>query len=137
MSQISDFFGIYTALHAVSAVYFRSARKTGRTTRLVMSLKTGDRVIFATSADSHRVLNMARERCIDVECIVIDPLNPVLVHGLERSKGRTIFDHTWIELRHLACIGSEERWLAEFEKRLSATDADITKTVTSWKGIER
>jgi hypothetical protein len=138
MSRIFDFFGIYTALHAVAVVYFQTARRTGRTTHMVMSLKTGDRVIFTNPAEARRVLDIARKRCVDIECIVINPLNaPNELRRLQRSKGRTIFDHTWLERRYLDSLESEACWIAEHEKQLSATDADIPMPVASWKGIER
>jgi hypothetical protein len=104
---------------------------------MLQSLKTGDRVICTTQREANGLKAIARDCNIDVECIAIDPSNPTEIHRLGRSKGRTIFDHMWIERRHLACLGSEERWLIETENRLSALDAEITKPLASWKGLER
>ena len=46
-----DHFGIGAAFRAMANVYITSARRTGRTTSLLESLKDGDRVVFASSRE--------------------------------------------------------------------------------------
>lgn len=47
-----DHFGIGTALLGCAEVYFRCARRTGRTTSLVESLVSGDRVVCRTENEA-------------------------------------------------------------------------------------
>lgn len=94
---MSDFFGIGQALHAVAQVYFLSARRTGRTTTLLESLKDGDRVIVITVQEQRRLQRELRDRKLTVEVCVNDPARLDLLFNYGTPKGRTIFDHTWVE----------------------------------------
>ena len=82
----------------------QSARRTGRTTSLVESVKDGDRICFACNTEARRVEQLLRERGVQVACIVVDPKSPQDIFGYGTSQGRTIFDHDWVEQYYLAAI---------------------------------
>lgn len=97
-----DIYGIGAAIKGMVMTYSASARRSGRTTTLIESLRNGDRVVFSESAEADRVAMMCRDRGLDINCVVIDPKEPQkLVHIGPPSKGRTIFDHTWVERFYL------------------------------------
>jgi hypothetical protein len=97
-----DHFGIGAAVLGSVNTYFQSARRTGRTTALLESLKPGDRIICATSKEADILRRMIRERNLDVRCIVVPPSVPDKLFEHSMSQGRTIFDHTWLEQYYLA-----------------------------------
>lgn len=103
-----DAFGIGTALEGCAEIYFRSARKSGRTTAMVEAAKDGDRFVFLNSAHAKHAELMLKERNIKAECIVVSPKNPGSIFQRSTSKGRTVFDHSWLEeywmqeIRHVA-----------------------------------
>lgn len=96
-----DHFGIGAALQGVAQVYFRSARRSGRTTSMVESLQTGDRVVFADPREAERVRRLCRERGQDVECLVLPPKSRHELPQRGTPKGRLVFDHTWLEQFYL------------------------------------
>ena len=94
-----DMFGIGNALKDCAQIYFTSARNTGRTTALVESLKTGDRVVFCNSKEADRVKRLAKERGVEISVLVVPPADPgkIFTHGSLSRDGRCIFDHSWLE----------------------------------------
>ena len=94
-------------------IYMQSARRTGRTTSLVESVKDGDRICFAGSREADRVRRLCLDRGVNVECIVIDPKQPERVFDRGTPQGRTIFDHSWVEQYYLNAI---ERACAEIDR---------------------
>lgn len=94
-----DHFGIGAAIRGAINIYFRCARQTGRTTSLVESVQDGDRVVFADHQEARRVQRLWRERGVEVGYAVVDPKTPERLFELEYgpAKGRTIFDHSWVE----------------------------------------
>lgn len=100
-----DFFGIRAAVLGAANVYFRTARGSGRTLALVESLRDGDRVVFTNAVEAKRVQRMCMERGVAIKILVMEPKDP---HGIfDRggpSKGRTMFDHTWVEQYYLAAL---------------------------------
>lgn len=94
-----DFFGISAALKGSFRIYCQSSRATGRTTSLVESVKTGDRIIFTNGGEAKRFERLVKERdeTINIHTKVVDPRQPDKVYESGSSQGRTIFDHTWVE----------------------------------------
>lgn len=113
-----DIFGIGTAMKSMIMTYAQASRRTGRTTVLIESLKNGDRVVFSDRAEADRVSRMCRDRGLKINCVVIEPREPQKLIGVgPPSKGRTIFDHTWVErfyLRKVKEAGEEiDYWQRE------------------------
>ena len=109
-----DNFGIGAALKAVANIYFMSARKSGRTTAMIDGLKNGDQVIFSNAQEAYRVQRLCREKGIDVKCISVEPHKFHAAGKFYNARGRTIFDHSWIEqyyLKTLYAVESEIDWL--------------------------
>lgn len=116
-----DFFGIGQAMKGVLDVYFRAARGTGRTTRLVASLKDGDRVIFCNHCEAKRVERMVKQRNLNVEIRVRDP-KQIHMEGLGTAQGRTIFDHSFVEKFHMYNLERSIDVLNTIEKEMSGYD---------------
>lgn len=116
---VMDHFGIGAAMQGVAGIYFRSARQTGRTTSLVESVKNGDRIVFADSKEAERVRRMCLARGVDVECVVVEPSNPGRVFDRGPSKGRTLFDHAWVEQHYLHAIEHAQAVIDDIERRAS------------------
>lgn len=88
---------IGNAMIAMASVLSISSRRTGRTTRLLESMKDGDCVVVANPQQRSRILEAARERGLKIEVrdIPVGRVNDVLSRGpLAR---RTRFDHSWVE----------------------------------------
>lgn len=94
---MTDFFGIGPAIKASVVMYETCARGSGRTLSLVNSLKEGDRVVFTNTREAKRVKELAKERGITIDYVVIDPKTPHTLFELRPSQGRSIFDHSWVE----------------------------------------
>lgn len=99
-----DHFGIGAALLGVMRVYFQTSRATGRTTSLVESLKTGDRVVFADVREAKRVQRMCLERGQTVDCITVEPSRLHTLYERGIPQGRLLFDHTWLEQFYLEAL---------------------------------
>lgn len=114
-----DHFGIGAAIHGAAMIYTSSSRRTGRTTSLVESVKDVDRIIFNNHKEAERVRRLCLERCVEVECIVIDPKQPERLFERGTSQGRTIFDHSWVEQYYLLVIERAKNEIDEFERQAS------------------
>lgn len=116
-----DHFGIGAAMQSMARVYSQAARRTGRTTSLVESVKEGDRIVFANQDEARTVVRLLREReLVDVQCLVVDPKTPERLmseHGT--SQGRTLFDHGWVEAYYREAIARAEREIDFFERATS------------------
>lgn len=120
--HLTDFFGIGNALQTASTIYFQTSRQTGRTTQLVHALKTGDRVIAHTSQEAQRIKKMAKERGVDIDCIVADPKETSALEKLGTSRERTFFEHTWVEMFYLYRLNEAKSELHTWTQRLSGFD---------------
>lgn len=111
-------------------VYFQSARRTGRTTSLVDSLKNGDRVVFLSEREGRRVQSLCKERGVEIEVIVNDPKSPDRLFGRGSPHGdvRTIFDHSWVKQFYLDAIARAQRDVDRFERELSGRGAAHRET---------
>jgi len=123
-----DHFGIGAAMQGVAQTYFRSARRTGRTTSLVDSVKDGDRIVFAESREAERVRRLCLERGVKVDCVVVDPKTPQRVFERGTPTGRTIFDNSWIELKYLEAIERTQQGIDHLEREASGYGAAHRET---------
>ena len=114
-----DHFGIGAAVDGAVQIYLQSARRTGRTTSLVESVKDGDRIIFADSREADRVKRLCLERGIEVDCIVIDPRNPERLFEHGTPQGRAVFDHSWVEQYYLEAVSRAKSDIDHFERQAS------------------
>ena len=93
-----DFFGICAGAIGAVNVYFIASRATGRTTSMINSLKTGDRVVCIDDRQARYLANEIKFRNItDVDVVVIPPRDPARLYEKNTPQGRLIFDHAWIE----------------------------------------
>ena len=123
-----DHFGISTALQAVAKIYFQSGRRTGRTTSLLQCLKDGDRVIVSDTRERMRWLQLVKERELKVEVRCIPVPEAHRLAELSTSKGRTLFEHTWLEKFYLQNIESASEYLDGLQQRLSGWGEAHEKT---------
>lgn len=94
-----DHFGIGAGINAALEIYFAASRGTGRTTSLVDSVKSGDRVVFVSGNQARDFERLCKERGIEVEATICDPSRPdrLFGRGSVPGDGRLIFDHVWLE----------------------------------------
>jgi hypothetical protein len=125
MTTPSDIFGIGPALQGALQIYFSCARRTGRTTHLLDSVKSGDRVIFAEARHANYFESLCRGRGLSVQCCVADPRRPNEIFGMTPvlPGGRTWFDHVWIERFYAAEVDRIGRQIHEWEFRLSGASS--------------
>lgn len=124
-----DHFGSGAGVQAAVAMYFACARRTGRTTSLVESLKDGDRVVFASVQESRRVEQLCKERGLTkVKFIVIDPSHPGRLFERPTSEGRTIFDHQWVESFYTKVVLQAAKDLDHLERESSGYGAAHRET---------
>lgn len=114
-----DHFGIGAAVQGAAQVYMSTARRTGRTTSLVESVKDGDRLCFSNAREAGRVKRLCQERGVEVECIVIDPRQPEGTPERGTAQGRTIFDHSWVEDYYVLAIERAGREIDALERLAS------------------
>lgn len=92
-----DHFGIGAAMKSMAQIYSHSARRTGRTTAFMNSLKDGDRIVCAQGREAERLRRLCQERSLNVTVLAISPKDPGALFQHGTSKGRTLFEHTWVE----------------------------------------
>lgn len=119
---MKDFWGIAPALKSSVDLYFSVARQTGRTTRLVESLKTGDRVIVMKIDHGRHIQRLCKERDVDITFSVIDVNDYSKLYSLGTSEGSTIFDHVWLEFFYKNELERLGKFIEESESRLSGYD---------------
>lgn len=118
-------YGIGAALDAMLRTLEHSARRTGRTTRMLDALREGDQVI-AMNADHAQILRRdIRERGLkDVSVIAVPDTaqGAVLskVHPATR-KGVTHFDHTWVEKFYAGAIAEMRKDFEQLGDVLSSS----------------
>lgn len=108
-----DQYGIGSAMQAMQAMYVNTARRAGRTTRMLERLKDGDRVLCSNQGAARDIKNRARGMGLDVQTIHISDF-----HGMAQmrpAEGKTYMDHTMVErLYELAILGTQKEidaWL--------------------------
>lgn len=110
-----DFFGIGAAVKGVTEIYFKASRQTGRTYRLLQSLKDGDRVYFATASEARHFENLCKCNGRDIECVVIPTTDPGQVFQRGTTQGRAVFDHGWVEQFYREQLDNIERDIKRLE----------------------
>jgi hypothetical protein len=133
-----DFFGIGTALQAAARIYFTCARRTGRTTRLVDSLRDDDTVVCVEPNQARLLNQLCREKGVKAHClsVPVDRLDAFAASGYARQ-GRVVFDHVFVEQfyeHELRCAAAH---LAELEKRLSRAQAEPLPTYAPQRDLRR
>lgn len=114
-----DQFGIGAGIKGAVSVYLQASRRTGRTTSLVESVKDGDRVVFMDHQQAAHFERLVLDRGVTVECVVVPVDRPDEVFRRGTPKGRTIFDHSWVEAFYMASIGSAMRTIDHLERQSS------------------
>jgi hypothetical protein len=132
-----DHFGIGNGVDSAVRIYFQSARRSGRTTSLVESLKTGDRVVFSTQKEARRVLSLCKERDVVIEAIVCDPESPErLFHrGSPSDASRTVFDHGWVEQFYFNAIERARADIDAFQRNLSGRSLPHREAQRDYWGV--
>lgn len=120
-----DMHGIGAAMAGMLGTYQSAARRSGRTTRMINSLKNGDRVVFMTEREAKRVTRLCADRGISVDAIVGDPARPYTIMGSGRSSGKTVFDHSFIEQFYLEAIKSAQKHIDGMELALSCNEPPV------------
>ncbi len=114
-----DHFGIGQAMQGMAEVYFRGARQSGRTTSLIESLKDGDRVVCADAREADRLKRLCEERKIKAKFIVLPPAEPSRIFERGTSEGRTLFDHSWIEMYFMGVLKEAELHIDHLQRESS------------------
>lgn len=117
-------YGNGAAMRGIVEAYNQGARRTGRTTMMVNSLREGDIVVFHDSREMRRVDRMIRERGLhNVKCITVPADGPLDQLYGRKANGKTVFDHMWVEAHYRNAIKRAETELAYLERRLSIEPA--------------
>jgi hypothetical protein len=123
-----DHFGIGAALQGAARVYFQGARRTGRTTSLLDSLRGGDRIVCASRQEARSMEQLCHERKLKVECIVVAPsgLDRLIERGT--SQGRTLFDHGFVEQYYAQALERAAQGIDYFQREASGFGAAHIET---------
>lgn len=142
-----DHFGIGAAMRAMLVNYSQSARRTGRTTSLLDDVEPGDRVVFANSKHAREFQQLLRERfrsmrvdpknAEQISCVVVDPKEPHKVFELGTPKGRTIFDHTWIEMFYALEVDRAIAFIDKLQRETSGYGAAHRETARKAAELRR
>lgn len=125
-----DHFGIGNMLRGVANVMFMQIRGSGRTTSLVDSVKTGDRVVFTNTSHARRFEQLCKERGVKVECVVVpvDQPSRLFDRGSVPGDGRLIFDHVWLEEYYLETIKQAEACVDKWQREIGGVGAAHRET---------
>lgn len=117
-----DFFGLGSFLLTSLETYTHTARQTGRTTRLINSLKDGDRVLVGSDTEQRRLTDLVKRRGLNVEIRLARADRPpafAAENGMSMSAGRTYFEHTLVEQFYRNAITWTATEIQDVEIRLS------------------
>lgn len=105
-----DRFGIGAALLAFGSTLEGISRRTGRTTRLVDSLRNGDRVVCFDVAQAAILRGRVRDAGLRVDVVVMAIASPRELLNLAPVEGATVFDHGWVtaHYRHVVSLAAAE-----------------------------
>lgn len=113
---MSDFFGIGPALQGCAEIMLASARLSGRTNRLVLSVKEGDRVVFKDTKSANEFKRRLRTQGIEnVQCLVIPPNDPYKLRDYPTPQGKCILDHQWVEQFYLDALTHAEETIKRIQ----------------------
>lgn len=116
---MSDFFGIGAAVKGAVEIYFQAARATGRTRSLIENLNDGDRVIFSTRKMANHIAPYIKAKGVNVEVVVIRIDDISKIYELSTCKGKTVFDHVWVEEFHINSIERANQEIDNWQTRLT------------------
>lgn len=122
-----DNFGIGAAITASAEIYLRSARQSGRTTRLIENLKDGDRVVFKTHKEASFFSRRIKELGLKVDCVAVPTNNLSKLYERPRSSRRTLFDHGWLEKYYMESIQISIDNLTQLQQQVSGPDSEVEK----------
>ena len=115
-----DQYAIGLGVKNSALIFFETTRRTGRTTRMVDNLKTGDRVIFASSQEAHRVKKICWKKGIEIKTRVIDPREHDSWHIEQLLRnGRYVLDHSWVEMYYINAIDKAQRDIDSLQSETS------------------
>lgn len=123
-----DMYGISNAITGGLHIYFQTSRGSGRTASLVESVKDGDCICFMDHKEASRVERLCQERGINITYMVVDPRNISDAFKRGPSKGRFIFDHSWVEVYYLHHNENLRRELDAVAQQLSSDKEPRKKT---------
>ena len=114
-------FGIGAAVQGACEIYFRSARRSGRTLNMINTVKEGDRIIVLSNVEGDRIKRFLKERKIEhVDVKVVDPKRPEeIFQRMNTPQGRSIFDHSWVEAFYMNGIFNMQKNLEYFQVEAS------------------
>jgi hypothetical protein len=105
-----DTHGIGYAMEGMVQIYMHTARATGRTVSMIAELQEHDVVIFIDAREAKRVKRMAADMGIEINTHVVPVEQPERLMDRRPNRGRTLFDHSWVEKfyqHRIAGIGRE------------------------------
>jgi len=113
-------------MKAVTNIYFQSSRCSGRTNSMIENLKNGDRVLFTNNAEAKRVHRLAKDRGLDIDCIV----SPIEKNPLENgtSQCMSVLDHSWVEDYYRDALLRADKDIEFFNKQLSGYGEEHEQT---------
>jgi len=132
-----DHFGIGAAVEGSAQIYFRSARQTGRTTQLIQSLQDGDRVVVHSHKQAQWLTRRAKELGKDIDVIACPIERPEKVFEQSTSKGRTIFDHDWVEQYYMRSIKIAQEQLNYYERESSGWGPAHEETLMQAEALQK
>lgn len=109
---MKDMYGIYqTTITTMNAV-FNSSRRTGRTYKMIESLKDDDMVIFANAIEADRVRKICWEKGVAIKTVVVDPAIPSKIWEVTRGiRTNIVYDHSWLEKYYRHSIMAASKYI--------------------------
>lgn len=133
-----DFFGIGNAIKGCIEIYRSVSHHTGRTTRMIYSLRPGDMVVFTNNREADRVARLCEERGVKDICFVVcDPKYPGKLFNYGTQQGRCIFDHSWVEDYYQLAIEKVQNDIDSLQNELSGYSEAHIKTREAAKNIQQ
>lgn len=133
-----DFFGIAAGVRGAMEVYFSCSRKTGRTKRLVESLAIGDRIVCLNEQHAsmlRRLMEVHGKN--NAECVVVPVSSPAELCKFGTPRGRTIFDHPWIEEFYASRMEAAGCEMARLERQFSGYGSGHVETRMRAQNLKR
>lgn len=97
MNRAVDDHGLAAAMNMALHTFEQSSRRSGRTARLLASVRDNDVIVTWGEPERARLKRQLRELGKpEVEVVVLDPKKDPLYRQGTNPSGATIFDHGWI-----------------------------------------
>jgi len=119
-----DHFGIGAAMKCMAMTYIQGARRTGRTTSLLASLKDGDQVICVDTHQTKLLQRQCTELGLKVGCKSVSPERIWELSPMYEAKGRTLFDHAWVEQYYVRALERAKAEIDQLQSILSTKNPD-------------